>query len=74
MNTVLQDTLKETFLPLDAKIYIAGHNGLVGGALLRHLQTRGYDNLLTRRSAELDLRDQSAVQRFFAQERPTYVF
>lgn len=69
-----KDALKDTFLPLDSKIYVAGHNGLVGGALLRNLQTIGYTNLLTRRSAELDLRDQSAVQKFFAQERPAYVF
>lgn len=66
--------MKDTFLPLDAKIYVAGHHGLVGSALLRHLQSLGYTNLLTRRSAELDLRDQAAVQKFFAQERPGYVF
>ncbi len=66
--------MKDTFLPLEAKIYVAGHHGLVGSALLRHLQDSGYTNLLTRRSAELDLRDQAAVQKFFAQERPAYVF
>lgn len=58
----------------DAKIYIAGHRGLVGSALLRHLQAGGYSNLLTRTHAELDLTDQRAVEAFFDQERPEYVF
>lgn len=58
----------------DAKIYVAGHRGLVGGALLRKLQSEGFTNLLTRTSSELDLRDQSAVFSFFEEERPEYVF
>ena len=58
----------------NAKIYIAGHRGLVGGAILRHLQTAGYTHLLTRSHAELDLLDQSAVNNFFEKEKPEYVF
>jgi GDP-L-fucose synthase len=58
----------------DSKIYVAGHRGLVGSALLRRLQAAGYRNLLTRTHAELDLTDQIAVQEFFAREQPQYVF
>lgn len=58
----------------DSKIYVAGHRGLVGSALVRRLQADGYQTLLTRTSSELDLRDQQAVDMFFAQERPDYVF
>jgi GDP-L-fucose synthase len=58
----------------DAKIYIAGHRGLVGSALVRNLRAKGYENLLTRTHAELDLTDQAAVNEFFAAERPAYVF
>lgn len=58
----------------NARIYIAGHRGLVGSALLRTLQKRGYTNLLTRSHAELDLTDQGAVNAFFGAERPDYVF
>jgi len=57
-----------------AKIYVAGHRGLVGSALLRQLQAQGYTNLLTRTHAELDLTDQHAVATFFAAEKPDYVF
>ncbi|MCW3073168.1 MAG: GDP-L-fucose synthase [Flaviaesturariibacter sp.] len=56
------------------KIYIAGHRGMVGSALLRCLQAKGYTRLITRTSAELDLRDGAAVQRFFELEKPEYVF
>lgn len=55
-------------------IYVAGHAGLVGSALVRSLQRQGYRNIVTRASAELDLRDGNAVQRFFAEERPRYIF
>ena len=58
----------------DARIYVAGHRGLVGGALVRRLQREGYTGVLTRTSAELDLRNQAAVDRFFAAERPEYIF
>lgn len=57
-----------------AKIYVAGHRGLVGSAILRLLQAHGYTNLVHRTHAELDLTDQVAVERFFADERPAYVF
>src|SRR6056297_3145614 len=56
------------------KIYIAGHKGLVGSAIHRALQAKGYSNFLLRRSSELDLRDQAAVQQFFGAEQPDYVF
>lgn len=57
----------------DSKIYVAGHRGLVGSALMRQLQAKGYRNLVTRTHAELDLTDQVAVRDFFAAERPEYV-
>lgn len=57
-----------------AKIYIAGHSGLVGGALLRELNKEGYNNLLTRTHKELDLTRQTEVERFFSREKPDYVF
>jgi GDP-L-fucose synthase len=55
-------------------IYIAGHRGMVGGAIYRHLSGAGYGNLLVRSSEELDLRSQHAVEKFFAAGRPDYVF
>ncbi|MRR35073.1 GDP-L-fucose synthase, partial [bacterium] len=58
----------------NAKIYVAGHRGLVGSAIVRRLLAAGYDNLLLRTSKELDLRNQAAVAEFFAAERPAYVF
>lgn len=58
----------------DARIYVAGHRGLVGSAIVRRLQAEGYSNLLLQSRAELDLRSQPAVERFFATERPEYVF
>ena len=58
----------------DSKIYIAGHRGLVGSALMRNLRDKGYTNFLTRTHAELDLTDQAAVEAFFAAEKPDYVF
>ncbi|MGP1679362.1 MAG: GDP-L-fucose synthase family protein [Giesbergeria sp.] len=57
-----------------AKIYVAGHRGLAGSALVRQLGQKGYDNLLLRTHAELELTDQSAVRDFFQRERPDYVF
>lgn len=56
------------------KIYVAGHLGLVGSALVRKLQAKGFTNLITRTRAELDLLDQPAVQAFLKLERPAYVF
>lgn len=57
-----------------SKIYIAGHRGMVGSAILRTLHAKGYTNLLLRTSTELDLRNQEAVADFFASEKPDYVF
>lgn len=57
-----------------SKVYVAGHRGLVGSALVRRLIAGGYRNLVTRTHAELDLLDQKAVQKFFELERPEYVF
>jgi len=58
----------------NAKIYVAGHRGMVGSAIYRKLQKEGYSNVITRTSAELDLRNQQAVTDFFAAEQPEYVF
>jgi len=58
----------------DVKIYVAGHKGLVGSALVRCLIEQGYTNIVVRTSSELDLRDQAAVHAFFDQENPDYVF
>jgi len=58
----------------DSRIYVAGHRGLAGSALLRALAAGGYNNLIVRTHAELDLTDQAAVARFFADERPQFVF
>ena len=57
-----------------AKIYVAGHRGMVGSAIVRRLAAAGYSNLLTRTHDELDLTDQAATRRFFDQARPDYVF
>ncbi|MDH2916232.1 MAG: GDP-L-fucose synthase [Gallionella sp.] len=56
-----------------SKIYVAGHRGLVGSALVCRLQAKGYTNIVTRTHAELELRDQKAVESFFAKEKPDYV-
>ena len=57
-----------------SKIYVAGHRGMVGSAIVRKLKGEGYNNLLLKTSAELDLRNQAAVEVFFANEKPEYVF
>ena len=62
------------FMEKNSKIYIAGHRGLVGSAIVRKLKQEGFNNLLTATSKELDLREQAATRDFFAQERPDYVF
>jgi GDP-L-fucose synthase len=58
----------------NARIYVAGHRGMVGSAIVRQLEQQGYDNILTRNSSQLDLRNQQAVQEFFAETKPEYVF
>lgn len=58
----------------DSKIYVAGHRGMVGSAIVRELERQGYHNIITRTHSELDLTDQRAVEAFFAAERPEYVF
>ena len=58
----------------DTKIYIAGHRGLVGSAILRRLQAEGYNNLITRTHQELDLTRQGQVDQFFEKEGPECVF
>lgn len=67
--------MKTTFArDKNAKIYVAGHSGLVGSALLRALARAGYNNILTARHSELDLTDQAATREFFAAHKPDYVF
>ncbi len=61
-------------MDLNGKIYVAGHRGMVGSAIVRRLQQEGYNNIIVRTSAELDLKDQAAVNDFFATEKPEYVF
>lgn len=61
-------------MELNSKIYIAGHRGMVGSAILRNLEKQGYKNFIIRTSAELDLRNQKQVEDFFAKEKPDYVF
>lgn len=58
----------------ESKIYVAGHRGMVGSAIVRELKRQGYENIITRSHAELDLTDQRAVQAFFEEEKPEYVF
>jgi GDP-L-fucose synthase len=58
----------------EAKIYLAGHAGLVGGAILRRLRAQGFENLVVRHQEELDLKNQAATADFFDKERPEYVF
>jgi GDP-L-fucose synthase len=61
-------------MQLSDKIYVAGHRGLVGSAIMRALKAAGFTNLVFRTSKELDLRDQIAVDQFFHTEKPRYVF
>ena len=58
----------------NSKIYVAGHRGMVGSAIVRELQRQGYTNIITRTHKELDLTRQEAVEAFFAEEKPEYVF
>lgn len=61
-------------MELDSKIYVAGHRGMVGSAIVRELKRQGYNNIVTRTHKELDLINQQAVNDFFAAEKPEYVF
>jgi GDP-L-fucose synthase len=58
----------------NAKIYVAGHRGMVGSAIIRALENRGYSNIITRASSQVDLRNQAAVNEFFSAEKPEYVY
>lgn len=58
----------------DSKIYVAGHRGLVGSAIVRNLQEKGYNNIVKKTHSELDLTNQEAVRRFFEEEKPEYIF
>lgn len=58
----------------NAKIYVAGHRGMVGSAIVRELQKQGYTNILTRTHKKLDLTRQEQVEKFFSEEKPEYVF
>lgn len=61
-------------MELTSKIYVAGHRGMVGSAIIRNLHQKGFQNIITRSSSELDLRNQQAVTDFFEKEKPEYVF
>jgi GDP-L-fucose synthase len=69
-----RDDKEKNMINKNAKIYIAGHRGLVGSAIVRRLGKDGYNNLITRTRQELDLTDQLAVKEFFEKEKPKYVF
>lgn len=68
------DTKRLITMNKDATIYVAGHNGMVGSAIVRKLRAEGYENIIVRSSKELDLRNQSAVNDFFKTEKPSHVF
>ena len=61
-------------MDLNSKIYIAGHRGMVGSAIMRNLQKKGYTNIITKTSVELDLKDSQTVNAFFSNQKPEYVF
>ena len=61
-------------MKINSRIYVAGHRGLVGSAIIRALEQKGFENLITRTHAELELLDAVAVQKFFAETKPEYVF
>jgi len=71
---ILQDTTANADMHSNSKIFVAGHNGMVGSALVRRLHAAGFSQVLTRSRQELDLTDQRAVHAFVAAERPDYVF
>ena len=73
MTAVAEPDVFRHDIPLDAPFYVAGHRGLVGSAIWRHMQERGHTALVGRASAELDLRNREAVDTFFDEQRPAYV-
>lgn len=72
--SVVSSMAAEQQMPYTAKIYVAGHNGLAGAAIYRNLVAQGYTNIIGKSSTELDLRNQAAVDQFFATEKPEFVF
>ena len=74
MFITLNSHLSILNMELSSKIYVAGHRGMVGSAIVRELQRQGYTNIVVRTHAELDLCRQDEVERFFAIEQPEYVF
>ena len=67
--------LENSFMmELNSKIYVAGHAGMVGSAIIRNLKSKGYNNIVTKTFNELDLRNQNQVNTFFEKEKPDYVF
>jgi GDP-L-fucose synthase len=76
LNSLLfeQQKVKTESMNKEAKIFVAGHKGMVGSAICRSLHKMGYENVISRSSAALDLRDQKAVFDFFSEEHPEYVF
>ena len=68
------ENLKNQKMNKTDRIYIAGHNGMVGSAIIRKLKSEGYENLVIKNSNELDLRNQNAVNQFFENEKPDFVF
>jgi len=73
-SIVFLQNINQITLEKNAKIYVAGHRGMVGSAIHRKLTAEGFENIIVKTSQELDLRDQSAVGQFFALEKPEYVF
>src|ERR1051325_8200786 len=73
-SLALFHTIPRMELALNARIFVAGHCGLAGSAIWRELQRRGFTRLIGRTRAELDLLNREAVERFYAQEKPEYVF
>ena len=61
-------------MEINAKVYVAGHKGMVGSALVRKLQAEGYNNIISKTSSQLDLRDQASVKKFLMDEKPEYIF
>lgn len=74
LNNALGYGTEVVLMEKDAKIYVAGHKGMVGSAIVRSLRAQGYENIITRSHSELDLIRQNEVEDFFACERPEYVF